>query len=172
MSNKENIFEKIGDFFEDIWDWAKGLFNAAKKAWKHLEPQIQDALLKGSSIIALINSNLDKAPDEVFALIQNKFPDLSKEKLHEALNEVDKQFGTAATIADADLLTTIQNIQKFLGSLQGNVWQAISSAMAQLLSTVFAGDQTPFAKISMLMEYVYNDFVKGGDRPPKPPKVP
>lgn len=168
MEQKDNIFDKIGDFFENFAEWVKGLFNAAEKAWHKLEPEIQDALLKGSGIIAVINENLGKTPDVVFELIQSKFPDISKEKLHEVLTVVDKQFGTAATIEDPDLLTTIENLQEFLSGLQGNVWQGISSSMAQVLSIAFADEKTPFAKIQMLMEYVYNEFVKGGTRPPKP----
>jgi hypothetical protein len=170
-NKKDNIFDKIGDFFENIGEWFGRLFRAAEKEWQHLEPDVQEALVTASGVVSIINQNLDKAPGFVFDVIQTKFPTLSKEKLQEGLTELDTQFGTIGSLGDTDLLTTIQNIQVFLSGIKGKVWEGISSNMAQIMAIVLAGDKTPFAKIVMFIEYAYREFVKGGDRPPKPPKV-
>lgn len=154
MSNFiSNLLDKLGHFF-------KGLFNEAERAWNKLEPEIQTALLHGSGVIAIVNENLDKTPDFVFELIQKKFPDLTEEKLKAGLVKVNEAFKIAEDINNADLLTLLKNLQTFLSSLHGSFWEGVSSTLAQLLSIALAPEMTPFAKISLLAEFVYNKFIK------------
>ncbi len=155
MSNFiSNLLNKIGHFFE-------GLFNAAQHAWSKLEPDLQNAILQGSGIIDIINKNIDAAPPEVIALIQKAFPNLTTDKLKSALHEVNKVFNIASDIEDSDLEVTLSRLQKYLATFNlNNTWSAVSSTAAQILSTAFAPNGTPFAKISMLIEFVYNKFIK------------
>jgi len=136
------------------------LFNSAEKAWHKLEPQVQNALLDGSGVVNIINQNLQATPQEVFDLISQKFPGLTKEKLAEGLAKVTDGLKIAQDTQNPDLLTTIKNLQTFLSGLQGKFWESASSIAAQVLSTVLSPDETPFAKISMLIEYVYRKKIK------------
>ncbi|MGN6213680.1 hypothetical protein [Parafilimonas sp.] len=136
------------------------LFNAAEKAWKKLEPTVQDALLDGSGIINVISQNLEATPEELFELIQKKFPNISKEKLAEGLNKVSDGFKLSQDIETPDLLTTVKNLQTYFSGLHGKFWESATSIAAQVLSTIFSPDDTPFGKISTLIEFVYRKKIK------------
>lgn len=136
------------------------LFNASRKAWHKLEPQEQAALVHGSAIIHILNKTAQELPQVAYDEIEKAFPDITKEKLTEGLNAVAKGFTTVQDLSDPDLLVTIKNIQQYLLTLQGKFWEEASSIASQVLSTIFAPDQTPFAKIVSLIEFAYREFVK------------
>jgi hypothetical protein len=136
------------------------LFDSAAKAWNKLEPKVQDALLKGSGIISVINQNLEATPDEVFDLIEKKFPDVTKENLTEALAKVTDKLKVAEDIENPDLLTTIKNLQAYFAGFKGKFWEGTASTASQLLSIALSPDETPFAKVAMFIEYVYRKKIK------------
>lgn len=136
------------------------LFNSIDKAWNKLEPEVQNALLQGSGVISLINQNLQVTPPEVFDLIQKKFPNLTQDKLTESLGKVSAGLNLAQNIENPNLFTTIQNLQTYFSTLKGKSWEGASSTMSQLLSSALAPDETPFAKISMFIEFVYRKKIK------------
>lgn len=136
------------------------LFNSAEKVWNKLEPKVQNALLDGSGIIGVISQNLEESPEGLFELIQKKFPGISKEKLTEGLAKVTNGFNLAQDVAQPDLLTTIKNLQTYFSGLKGKFWESATSISAQVLSTIFSPDETPFAKISTLIEFVYRKKIK------------
>ena len=136
------------------------LFDSAEKAWNKLEPKVQSALLDGSGIISVISQNLEATPDEVFDLIQKKFPGITKEKLADGLGKVSDGFKLTEETASPDLLTTIKNLQTYFSGLHGKFWESATSISAQVLSTIFSPDETPFAKISTLIEFVYRKKIK------------
>ncbi len=145
-------------FFD--FHWFTDLFNSAQKAWDKLEPQVQTALVHGSGVINVVNENLQKTPDEVFALITQKYPDLTKENLTAGLSKISNSFAIAEGVDNPDLLTLIENLQKYLSGLQGSFWQAASSTIAQLLAIALAPGETPFAKVVQLIEFVFRKKVK------------
>ena len=130
------------------------LFNSAEKTWNKLEPEVQDALLDGSGIINIVSQHLDATPDEVYDLIQKKFPSITKEKLKDGLSKVSNGLKLTENANTTDLTSTIKNLQTYFSGLHGN------SVSAQILSTVFSPDETEFAKISTLIEYVYRKKIK------------
>jgi hypothetical protein len=136
------------------------LFNSVEKAWNKLDPQIQDALVKGSGVINIINTNLEATPDAVFELIEAKYPDVTKEKLTAALANVTDKLKVAEGIANPDLLTTIKNLQTYFSGFHGKFWEGTASTASQLLSIAMAPDETPFAKIASFIEFVYRKKIK------------
>jgi hypothetical protein len=136
------------------------LFNSVEKAWDKLDPKIQDAVIKGSGVISIINSNLQSTPDVVFDLIEKKYPDVTKENLTAALANVTDKLNVAQGIANPDLLTTIKNLQTYFSGFQGKFWEGTASTASQLLSIALAPDETPFAKVAMFIEYVYRKKIK------------
>lgn len=135
------------------------LFNAAKRTWNKLEPEVQTALVHGSGVIDIINRNLSAIPADIITLIQTKYPDLDVIKLKTGLQAVTTQLTKIEAIPDQDLTKTIQNLQAYLSGLQGKFWEGASSTLAQLLSIVLAPEETIFAKIASLIEYVYRKKV-------------
>ncbi len=135
------------------------LFNSANKAWHKLEPEIQTALLKGSGIIHIVNENLEGSPMYVVELIGQKLG-LKEDEIKKALDHASSIIGIAQGIDSPDLETTMKNLQAYLKTKQGNVWQTASSILAQILSVALAPAGTEFPKIVLLVEYVYNRFIK------------
>jgi len=136
------------------------LFNSVEKAWNKLDPKVQDAVIKGSGVISIINSNLQSTPDVVFDLIEKKYPDVTKENLTAALANVTDKLNVAQGIANPDLLTTIKNLQTYFSGFQGKFWEGTASTASQLLSIALAPDETPFAKVALFIEYVYRKKIK------------
>jgi len=136
------------------------LFNSISKAWKKLSPEVKDALVHGSGVISIINEHLQDTPEGVFEIIEQKFPKLTKEKLSGALNQVADKLKVAQDTTDADLFTTIKNLQTYFSGLEGKFWEGAASTTSQLLSIAFSPDDTPFAKVALFIEYVYRKKVK------------
>jgi len=131
------------------------IFNSTEKAWNKLEPDVQNALVRGSGVISIINENLQATPDVVFDLISKKFPDLTKDNLTTGLAKVTADLKVAEDVANPDVLTTIKNLQTYFAGLQGKFWQGAASTMSQILAIALAPDETPFAKVAMFIEFVY-----------------
>lgn len=159
MANDKGFFGKLIDKIGDIWEWFESLFDAAEKAWDKLDKDVQEAMKQGADIINTLRFGFDLAPDSIFEYIQNKFPSLTEEKLRAALEELALAFNIPI---DADLVKTIQNLQEYLKTKvkDDSVGDAILSTSAQILSIALAPDKTPFAKIGMLIEFVYRKFIK------------
>lgn len=146
------LIAKIGDFFE-------GLFNAAQKAWNKLNPEVQEAMEKGSEILAIINKNVTEAPEFVIDIIE-KTTGVDREKLLWGLNKVSEGLNVAEAIEAESLEDTIKNLQVYLESLQGGIWAGISSFSAKLLAFAFAPEGTKWATLEALMEFTYHKIVK------------
>jgi hypothetical protein len=149
----DKFLAKIGDFFS-------GLFNAARRTWKKLSPDVQNAMIHASGVIDIINNNVDKVPDFVVEIIQKKFPDLDLEKLKVGLHAVGTELNLLEGVNDPDLLTLIEKLQKHLESKQGKAWALISSSMSQILAVILAPAETKVAAIISLIEFVYQHFIK------------
>lgn len=149
-----SIFKKIGQFF-------KSLFNAAKKAYERLSTDEQEALQKGSGIVALINMMVENTPEEVRAAIEKRFPELDAEQLEQALFKVLNTFGIIGTE------TPVNNIEELIGMLQqhlqdktGKEWATASHIAASVLAVFFVPKETKVAVIVSLIEWVYQHFIK------------
>lgn len=159
MKDDKGFFGKLIEKLGDIWEWFEGLFDAAEKAWDKLDDKVKDALKQGSGIIDILYNTLDMTPDFVFAEIQKRFPDLTEEKLREGLDELAIVSNIEIT---PDLFQTIKNIQDYLATVvkPGSIGEGVLSTSAQVLAIALAPDKTPFAKIGMLIEYVYRKYIK------------
>jgi hypothetical protein len=146
--------------FFDFLHFFTDLFNSIDKSWHKLEPDVQNALIQGSGVINVINQNLQSTPQQVFDLISQKFPDLTKDKLTAGLAKVTEGLKVAEDTANPDALTTIKNLQTYFSGLQGKFWQGAASTTSQILSIAFSPDETPFAKVAMFIEYVYRKKIK------------
>lgn len=146
-------------WFADIKEWIGNIFDEAEKAWDKLDDKVQDALKQGSGVIDILRNTLDMTPDFVFAEITKKFPDLTEDKLRAGLEELAQVFNIEIT---PDIYQTIINIQEYLKTKvkDDSLGDAILSSAAQILATIFDNSKTPFAKIGILIEYVYREYIK------------
>ena len=147
------LLHQIGHFFGDV-------YNVADKAWHHLSPELQNALIHASAIVATINENADKAPSFVIDLIQSKFPGFTVDKLKAVLAEVSKDMNIVEGVNDVELEKTIENLQAYLSTKQGKFWEAASSLLAQGIAIALAPAGTKFALIVSFIETAYRKFVK------------
>lgn len=149
----QKFFHSIGNFFES-------LFNAAKKTWNRLSPDVKNAMLKGSGVIELINRNVDKTPDFVLDLIKKQWPDFTMDQLKVALFNVNNALKIADDVEDPDLGVMIANLQNYLKGLKGATWAVVSNMLSNIIAIAIAPAGTKVAAIVQLMEYVYQSFVK------------
>lgn len=149
-------------FLAKIGAWFKGLFNAAEKAWDKISPELQSAFLKGSGIVAEINAYAGRTPDEIYEALSAKYPDLTKEKIAEALAQVANVLNVGIDVAASpdiyDVMTAIQaQLDK---SQEGKVWAKKSSLIAKVIAHFFAPEGTKSSIFELLMEFVFQKFVK------------
>jgi hypothetical protein len=149
----KTIISKIGEVFTN-------LFSSAEHAWKHLSPEIQNAMLHGSGILAIINSNINKTPAFVQDLILKKFPGLTVEKLKEVIKKGSEGLTIAEHVNSDDLLVMIENLQKYLGGLKGQAWAKISHFFGLGMAVFLAPPATKVAAIASLLEAFYHLVVK------------
>lgn len=152
------FFQKLFNF---KFHWVTDLFNAMQHAWNHLAEEEKAISLKASGIIAIINQNLDKAPDVVFQLIQAKFPDVTPESVHTLLSKAADFIKIGDGVAALSLEDAIKAFQNHLGSVTGNDWIAVSQKAVGALLTVLLPGTTPLNKITTILEFIYEHFVKG-----------
>lgn len=145
------LFGWIGDIFSHV-------FEGAKKTYESLTPEQQAALLHGSGIIDILNTEVGKTPAEIRALIIQRFPDLDEAKLEAGLIATAHAFNLAVDINSIE--DVIAQLQAYLSSLHGNIWESISHGVAGLLAVLFSPSDTKFAAIGSLVEYVYQTFFK------------
>lgn len=151
------LLEKIGDAFE----WLGKIFDAAETAWDKVDEPLQKALLAASGIVNIIKVNLDANPDFIMGLIQKAFPKLSEQELKDAIHEVNKVLNIASDIEDDSLPATIGNLQKYLQTVtDSKLIDGVLSSIAQLMTVALSKDIPPQAKIAMLIEFVYQKFIK------------
>lgn len=148
----KKFFQSIGHFFEN-------LFNAAEHAWNKLEPEAKEALQQASAFVSVINNNVSEAPDFVKEILLQRF-NIGEDKIHTSLTKAATELNLVAGIADPDLLTVIQRLQEYLKNKKGSFWAQASNSLANLLAVIFAPTGTKFARISLLMEFVYQTFFR------------
>jgi len=153
-----SFFSKL---FAFKFKWVADLFNAMKKAWDHLAAEEQAISLKASGIIAIINANLDKTPEIVFQLIQAKFPDVTPEFAHDLLNKASNFLKIGDGVAALSLEDAIKALQAHLSSVTGNDWIATTQHAVGALLTVLLPSTSPLNKITTILEFIYDHFVKG-----------
>lgn len=152
MSFFGKLLRGVGSFFT-------GLFDAARKAFKKLSPEAQSALIAGSGIIELINSNLDKSANDIRWLIATRYPELPLSKIESALFEVLHHLNIATDSTKLEDLISI--LKDYLKKLEGtDKWKTASHSAAVVLSTVLAPKETKFAAIVSLIEFVYKLLIK------------
>lgn len=134
------------------------LFSSAEKAYDKLSDEEKASLKQGSGIIDILNRAVGKKPTEIRAIILAKYPELDEAKLEDGLFKLAHAFNVFPEENNFDDI--IVKLQLYLTMHTGKVWDAIVQSAANVLSIVFAPTGTIFAKIGMLMEFVYRKFIK------------
>jgi hypothetical protein len=148
-------------FFAKIGAWFKGLFSAAEKAWDKISPALQDAFLKGSGIVAEINKYAGETPDIVYAALEAKYPDLTKEQIAEALAKAANVLNVGGdAAASPDIYDVLTKIQAQLDKTEGKDWAKKSSMIAKIIAHFFAPEGTKSSIFELLMEFVFQKLVK------------
>lgn len=136
------------------------LFNAAEAEYEKLAPEVQSAIATASGILAIANKDVAAVPTDVWALIETKYPSATQESVTGFLIKIANTFNTANTIASsatfAEALTAVNSL---LAPLEGNVW-IIAIKAAVTIAVDFITPGTIIQKVEMVLEYVYQTFIK------------
>lgn len=146
--------KKLGEIFASL---TKG----AQKVWDKTEPEVKQALLYGSGIVAIINKFLNEDPQFVLTALKLEFPDLA-DKLEAILKEVTTDLNIANESVSPSLIETIQAIMHFLASRTGEKWAKDSEFIANTIALFLSPNGTIWGKIGTIMWWVYETFVKQG----------
>lgn len=153
----------------DIIGWITGwhlerfvnkIFKGSKTLWEKLSPEVQEALIKSSSVVAVINSIIDQTPSFILDVILNKVG-ISKEKLHEILVQVANVLNIAKDENDSDIVVLLGNVKDKLASLDGGDWEGYSETLANFIALYNTPQETTFSVIASVMKFVYESFVRG-----------
>ena len=156
-----NILKAIGKFLAKLGAAFSSLITGAEKAWKKTEPDIQDAILKASGIVDVINRYVNETPKFIYEMIKAKFPDFDEQKIKKLLVDVAKEKNLISEAINPDLNETIQALARYLQSKTGSKWAQASEDIAGLLAILLAPGGTPWNKIGTLIWFAYQRFVKG-----------
>ena len=154
MAFPQTLLDKIGA-------WFSHLFSGAEKTWKKYEPALQNSMIHASSVIELINNNVDSVPQAILEKIQLKFPDIDFDKLKLGLHAIATEFNLLTGVIDPEPVVTLQAIQAYLKSKDGKAWAWASDAFANLIAIFLAPADTKVTAIVSLMWWCYQKFVKG-----------
>lgn len=147
-----SVFSFLGSLFTSI-------FSATRKAWNHLPQQIQDQIKNGSSIINILSQYAGQdAVLTINTLLANV--GINEQQLYDTLSVLAKYWGLTIPATLPELIVALQG---YLKSLQDSEWDRILSTGAQVIGDVLTGSTTPFGVISSVIEFVYNEFIKGKD---------
>jgi hypothetical protein len=150
----------FGKFFAKCGVWHPSVEDTLKALYDKLKEDEQIAIKTSSGWIAIVNTYLQDTPEDIFKMIQLKFPDVTKESVTDALNKLNAQIlhikdTTPDTYEDA-----MEILQTYLSKFQGNTWIAITRAVVTVLSDVLLNGASPIQTIETVLEYVYQTFVK------------
>lgn len=150
----------FGKLFGFIGDALFSIFHSAyEKLWKELTPEEQANVVHGSGVVAVINEHLQDAPGVIVTSAQEKFPDLNLQAVEQWLLSACATLGiTPPTI---DIHGAITAIQKWLVDKgTGKFWEQASQSLVEIIVLIATPSQTIFQKLSVLIEWAYQTFVK------------
>jgi hypothetical protein len=150
----------FGLFFDKIGIWHPSLHDTIEAAYNKLKEVEKIAVKDASGYIAIINANLDKAPDFVYEIIQQKFPEVTKEAVAAFVNNVNVQILKVDANTPDDFEGALSKLQAYLSKYEGNTWIALTRAVVSVGADFLSGGVTPIVAIETVLEYVYRNFVK------------
>lgn len=151
----------FGKFFAKIGIWRPTVTEAIEDLYNHLHEKEQIAIQKASGWIAIVNNNLQAAPDVVFDLIHEQFPDVTKESITDAINKVNAAFLKVEDSTPADYETALGKLQQFLNNYKDDTKNVVIRSVVTILSKILMSGTKPVQIIETVLEYVYQTFVKG-----------
>lgn len=149
---KQNIFQKIGAWFE-------GLFNEGVKLYNSLPPDVQQSLVNGSGITAIIAKNINQPANLVTALVQKLYPTVDPAIIQGFLEEIQKMKDPNATPA-IDLESAVAWAQGYLQQHDSGSFLSVAATDLYTTLTVLFTPETPLEKIIGLGTIVYKIIVQ------------
>lgn len=150
----------FGKFFDKLGVWHPHIEDALKDIYGKLHDTEKTAVKDASGWIAIINTYIKDSPEDVFKLIQLKFPNVTKEGVTDTLNKLNTEILKVDANTPDDFETALTKLQEYLGKYQGNTWVAITRSVVSVLTDIFLKGASPIQTIETVMEYVYQIFVK------------
>jgi hypothetical protein len=160
MSQNTHPNTPFGKFFEKIGVWHPKIIDGIEDLYNKLHDVEKVEVTKASSWIAILNDNVGKTPEDIFKLIQVKFPDVTREYVTEKLNKLNAQILKVDASIPESFEDALTKLQDYLGKFQGNTWISMTRATVSVLADVLLNGQSPVQTIETVLEMVYQTFVK------------
>lgn len=154
IANKESLIERFGD-------WIEGLFHKSEDLYNSLTEAEKKAAVWGSGLISVANTYIESTPDELWTVIQQKFPDLSENVVHGFIDELRAKVDNTQSQIPLTLTDALAWLQAYLKQYHGDhaVLNAISTNAYNII-TILLSPETPIEKIIGIGVYVYQLIVK------------
>lgn len=149
-------------FLADAWHSFKSLFSSAEheieKLYKSLPQSDKDALVSGSGFLAVINTELDSAPEVVEATLQKHFINLDIKALEQHAYELAQSFKLTT---DGSFHDSIAKLQAYLKGLPtGGIWAGITTGASLAIALLFGGAQEKSEVFMKCLGYVYKYIIR------------
>lgn len=123
------------------------------------EPVVQQDIKDASGILQLIKTKSAAGGAVLVWLIKDKYPNFDDAKLQTVLSSGITSLGLAGSLIGPDLLTTVDNVAKYTGTLTGNAHNSFWNSLCNLITSELQ-PQLPWSRVVTLVEWVYQQFVK------------
>lgn len=154
------MFKFLGKLFKKLGQIFVSLARGAQKVWEKTQPEIQQALLKGSGIVDVVNKYINEKPDFIIEILKQRFPEFTDEKIKAIFDEVYKNLNLAKDGIVPDLNQTVQNVADYIKQHTGSKWAKVSEEIANGIALFLAPEGTAWNKINTIMWWVYQTFIK------------
>lgn len=153
----------FGHFFHRIGIWHPKFEETIEDIYGKLQTGEQEAIKQASGIIAIVNANLQLVPEQVWDIIQTKFPDVTEEHVTELINKLNATIAAVDDYISEDYGTALIKLQAYLAQYVNthNVWAAITRSVVEILADIKLNGKLNIQTITTVLEFVYQTFIKG-----------
>lgn len=150
----------FGHLFDKMGIWHPHIEGGIKALYERLQGDEQIAVKTASGWIAIVNNYLQETPENVFKMIQLKFPDVTKESITDTLNKLNAKILHLNEDLPASFEGAMEILQTYLSKFEGHTWAAITRMVVSVLTDIFLKGASPIDAVESVLTYVYHIFVK------------
>lgn len=154
IANKESFIQRFGDWIEGLFHKSEDIYNALTEAEKK-------AAVWASGLVSVVNTYINDVPDVLWAVIQEKFPDLSANVVQGFIDKLRSRVDNLQSEIPLTLTDALVWLQSYLKQYHSDheLLNAISTNVYNIL-VIMLSPGTAFEKLISIGVYVYHLIVK------------
>jgi hypothetical protein len=151
----------FGHFFYKCGIWHPSIEEGIIAAYDMLHDDEKIAIKSASGIFAVINTNLEAAPDFLWDILESKFPGLTKDTVTGFLNHINTQMKVIDGAIPDDFNTALTKLREYLNGFEGDGWIGMVRMAVEFGASFLSNGKLSIQAIIPVLEYVYRTFIKG-----------